>query len=66
MNASMTHDAPAAHPVREVAGLDRIRGRSRDELADAVEFLAWYAPGIFTAAFDYMDTIDGEPIPGRG
>lgn len=61
MNASMTR--PAAQPVREVPGMDRIRGRSRDELADAMTFLAWYAPGTFRAVMDYMDTIDGELIP---
>lgn len=66
MNASMTQNAPAVHPVPEVPGMDRIRGRSHSELADAVEFLAWYAPGIFRAVMDYMDTVDGELIPGRG
>jgi hypothetical protein len=25
-------------------------------------WLAWYAPGTFTAVMDYMDTVDGEPI----
>lgn len=66
MKASMTHPAPAAHFIREVPGTERIRGRSRDELADAVTFLAWYAPGVFTAVMDYMDTVDGEPVrPGR-
>jgi len=59
----MTHPGPAAHPIPEVPGMDRIRGRSREELADAVTFLAWYAPGTFRAVMDYMDTIDGEPIP---
>lgn len=63
MNASMTHPAPAAHPAREVPGMDRIRGRSRDALADAMTFLAWYAPGTFRAVMDYMDTCDGEFIP---
>jgi hypothetical protein len=43
--------------------MDRIRGRSRSELADAMTFLAWYAPGIFQAVMDYMDTVDGELIP---
>ena len=28
-------------------------------------WLAWYAPGIFTAVMDYMDTINGELIPSR-
>lgn len=63
MNASMTHSAPAAHLIPEVPGMDRIRGRSRSELADAMTFLAWYAPGIFQAVMDYMDTVDGELIP---
>ena len=63
MNASMTHPAPAAHLIPEVPGMDRIRGRSRSELADAVTFLAWYAPGIFRAVMDYMDTVDGAVIP---
>lgn len=65
MNTSLTHPVPAAHPDREVPGMDRIRGRSRAELADAMTFLAWYAPGTFTAVLDYMDTIDGELIPSH-
>jgi hypothetical protein len=63
MNPSMTHPAPAAHLLGEVSGKDRIRGRSQAELADAMTFLAWYALGTFTAVMDYMDTVDGEPIP---
>jgi hypothetical protein len=61
------HDPPrpAAHPVSEVPGTDRIRGRSQAELADAMTWLAWYAPGTFTAVMDYTDTINGEPIPDR-
>lgn len=65
MNESMTHPAPVAHPVGDVPGTDRILGRSKAELADAVTWLAWYAPGIFTAVMDYMDTVDGELIPSR-
>jgi hypothetical protein len=63
MKASMTHPAPAAHLNPEVPGADRIRGRSQTELADAMTFLAWYAPGTFRAVMDYMDTVDGELIP---
>ena len=65
MNASMTHPAPAAHLSGEVPGRDRILGRSQAELADAMTWLAWYAQGTFTAVMDYMDTVDGELIPGR-
>jgi hypothetical protein len=64
MDASMTHPAPATHPIPgEVPGADRIRGRSRDELADALTFLAWWSPGTFRAVMDYMDALDGEFIP---
>jgi hypothetical protein len=65
MNASMTHPTPAAQVQGEVPGRDRLRGRSQTELADAMTWLAWYAPGTFTAVMDYMDTVDGELIPAR-
>ena len=65
MNASMTHPAPAAHLLPEVSGRDRLRGRTHTELTEAMTWLAWYAPGTFTAVMDYMDTINGEPIPSR-
>jgi hypothetical protein len=71
MRTSMTQAAPVAHPLREVApqpevfGADRLRGRSRQELAEAMTWLAWYAPGTFTAVLDYMDTVNGEPLPDR-
>jgi hypothetical protein len=65
VNASMTHPAPAAHPLGEVPGTDRLLGRTRTELAEAMTWLAWYAPGTFQAVMDYMDTVNGEPLPGR-
>lgn len=65
MNASVTYPAPAAHLPAEVPGADRLLGRSRDELADALTWLAWYAPGIYTAVMDYMDHCDGEPSPAN-
>jgi hypothetical protein len=58
----MTHPNPAAHLQSEVPGKDRLLGRSQAELADAMTWLAWYAPGTFTAVMDYMDTVDGEPV----
>jgi hypothetical protein len=63
VNVSMTHPAPAAHLISEVPGRDRILGRTQTELADAMTWLAWYAPGTFWAVMDYMDTVDGELIP---
>lgn len=65
MNPSMTHTATAAHLHPEVPGKDRLLGRTHTELLDAMTWLAWYAPGTFQAVIDYMDTINGEPIPTR-
>jgi hypothetical protein len=49
----------------EVPGTDRLRGRTQDELGDAMTWLAWYAPGTFTAVMDYMDHCDAGASPGR-
>jgi hypothetical protein len=46
-----------------VPGTDRLLGRTQAELADAMTWLAWYAPGTFTAVMDYMDHVDGESAP---
>jgi hypothetical protein len=59
----VTYPGRAAHLTGEVPGTDRLRGRTRDELFDAMTWLAWYAPGTYTAVMDYMDCCDGEPIP---
>jgi hypothetical protein len=29
-------------------------------------WLAWYAPGTFTAVMDYLDHVDGELTPAVG
>jgi hypothetical protein len=60
VNVSLSHPRPAAHVMGDVPGADRLRGRTQAELADAMTWLAWYAPGIFTAVMDYMD---GELAP---
>jgi hypothetical protein len=61
--SSVTHPAPPAHATPAVGAEDnlwdaRISGRSQQELADAMTWLSWYAPGIFTAVLDYMETCD--------
>ena len=66
MKPSMTCPDLAAHvSLPEVPGTDRLRGRTQSELTEAMTWLAWYAPGVYQAVMDYMDTIDGEPLPGR-
>jgi hypothetical protein len=63
VNASVTYSGPAVHVTDEIPWAYRLRGRTRDELADAMTWLAWYAPGTYTAVMDYMDCCDGEAIP---
>jgi hypothetical protein len=61
MQASLTHCVPPAHAIPAVGIEDnpwdaRLRGRSRQELFDAMTWLSWYAPGIFNAVLDYMES----------
>jgi hypothetical protein len=63
VTTSVSHPAPAAHALGEVVGADRLLGRTQAELAEAMTWLAWYAPGTYTAVLDYMDHCDGEPAP---
>jgi hypothetical protein len=63
VNTSLTHPAPATHAIGAVPGTDRLLGRTQAELADMMTWLAWYAPGTFTAVMDYMDHVDGELAP---
>jgi hypothetical protein len=65
VSTSISRTAQAAYLTAEVPGADRLLGRTRDELADALTWLAWYAPGTYTAVMDYLDYSNGEPIPGR-
>jgi hypothetical protein len=65
VTTSVSHPAPAAHALGEVAGADRLLGRTQAELADAMTWLAWYAPGTYTAVLDYMDHCGGEPAPAH-
>jgi hypothetical protein len=60
---SVSHSTPAAHALGAVPGADRLLGRTQAELADAMTWLAWYAPGVYTAVMDYMDHVNGELTP---
>jgi hypothetical protein len=67
MTTSLSNPAPSARPVD---GFDesphdednpceaRLRGLSRQQLADRLTWLSWYQPGIFTAVMDYMEFTD--------
>jgi len=55
----------ATASLRPIRTPTRLLGRTRTELAGAMTWLAWYASGTFQAVMDYMDTVNGEPLPGR-
>jgi hypothetical protein len=63
---SVSHPAPPTHALGEVAGADRLLGRTQTELAEAMTWLAWYAPGVYNGVMDYMDHVNGELVPARG
>ena len=63
MPTSVSHPAPAAHPLGDVPGADRLLGRTQAELADAMTWLAWYASGVYTTVMDYLDHVNGEFTP---
>ena len=65
MPTSVSHPAPAARPLGEVPGAERLLGRTRAELADALTWLAWYAPGVYNAVMDYTDHANGELVLAR-
>jgi len=65
MQASLSHPAASAHANANVNAdfVDtpydaRLRGLTREQLADRLRWLSWYAPGIFTGVMDYMEFTD--------
>jgi hypothetical protein len=70
----MTTSLSARHHEDNPAEV-RLRGLSRQQLADRLNWLSWYQPGIFTAVMDYMefsenlaadtDLTNPDPDPGE-
>jgi hypothetical protein len=62
MTISVSNHHSSARPVGCFDGDSpdeaRLRGLTRQQLADRLAWLAWYQPGIFTAVMDYMDFSD--------
>jgi hypothetical protein len=77
MTTSLSNHGPSARPVD---GFDanprdlenpyeaRLRGLSHQQLADRLNWLSWYQPGIFVALMDYMefsDNLAADTDPGQ-
>ena len=67
MTTSLSNHGPSARPVdgfeedrhdEDNSCEARLRGLSHQQLADRLNWLSWYQPGIFTALMDYMEFID--------
>jgi hypothetical protein len=67
MTTSLSNHGPSAPPVdsfeEDPHDEDnfyeaRLRGLSHQQLADRLNWLSWYQPGIFTALMDYMEFSD--------
>src|SRR5579859_6963987 len=70
----MTTSLSARHHEDNPAEV-RLRGLTHQQLADRLNWLSWYQPGIFTAVMDYMefsedlaadtDPMNPDPDPGE-
>ena len=67
MSTSLSNQSPSARPADGSGAYpadggdpyeERLRGLSRQELADRLNWLSWYQPGIFTAVMDYGEFSD--------
>jgi len=62
MTTTLSNHGPSARPVSgfeddpyagDHPGEERLRGLDRQQLADRLNWLSWYQPGIFAAVMDY-------------
>jgi len=58
MTTSLPNHRPSASQRQDTPDEARLRGLSRQQLADRLNWLSWYQPGIFTAVMDYMEFSD--------
>jgi len=49
------HPAPPARDALDDVYTARLRGLAGEQLREAMTFLAWWSPGVFTAVLDYCE-----------
>jgi hypothetical protein len=64
MHSSVPQPCPVTHEFGDAPAEERLRGLDRDQLADRLTWLAWWAPGTFTAVMDYMQFVDDHAADG--
>ena len=58
MHKSVPQPCPGTHQVADNHAEGRLRGLDRQQLADRLTWLSWWAPGTFAAVMDYMQLVD--------
>ena len=70
MSSSVSHPGPVMHDFGDSPEDERLRGMTRQQLADRLTWLSWWSPGTFQAVMDYMEftdnlAADGDPGQDR-
>jgi hypothetical protein len=64
MSSSVSHPDPVMHDFGDSQADERLRGLTRQQLADRLTWLAWWSPGTFQAVMDYMEFLDNLAADG--
>jgi hypothetical protein len=64
MSSSVSHPEPVMHDFGDSQEEERLCGLTRQQLADRLTWLAWWAPGTFQAVMDYMEFVDNLDADG--
>lgn len=64
MSSSVSHPDPVVHDFGDSQEDERLRGLTRQQLADRLTWLSWWSPGTFQAVMDYMEFIDNLAADG--
>jgi hypothetical protein len=64
MPSSVSQPGHGIYPFGDTQAEERLRGLSRQQLADRLTWLSWWAPGTFTVVMGYMDFHDDYAAAG--
>jgi hypothetical protein len=64
MHSSVPQLSPVTHEFGDGPAEERLRDLDRQQLADRLTWLSWWAPGTFQAVMDYMQFVDDRAADG--
>jgi len=65
MHSSVPQPRPLTHEFSDSQAEERLRGLTRQQLADRLTWLSWWAPGTFNVVMDYMEFTDNLAADGE-